>query len=237
MVTSEMSDLVVDARNLFKRYGTGDGVRAALDGVTLSVEKGEFACVLGHSGCGKSTLLGILGCLDQSYEGELKLFGRDARKMSDDQQAALRGRKIGFVFQAFHLMGHLSVRDNVLASTLFLRGESDMAALHNRADELLEQVGLLDRAKDTPSTLSGGERQRVAIARALLMKPALLLCDEPTGNLDMETGKNIVRLFRELHEDSGITVIAVTHETQLADAADRVIRLKAGKIVEDVEAA
>jgi putative ABC transport system ATP-binding protein len=232
-----MTDLVVDARNLSKRYGKGDGVRAALDGVTLSVKQGEFACVLGHSGCGKSTLLGILGCLDQSYEGDLKLFGEDARTMSDDQQAALRGRKIGFVFQAFHLMGHLSVRDNVLASTLFLRGESDTAALGKRADELLQQVGLLDRAKDAPSTLSGGERQRVAIARALLMKPALLLCDEPTGNLDVDTGKQIVEIFRELHDESGITVIAVTHETQLADASDRVIRLKAGKIVEDEEVA
>ncbi len=232
-----MSDTVVDARNLYKRYGTGDGVRAALDGVSFTIEKGEFACVLGHSGSGKSTLLGILGCLDQSYDGDVLLFGRDAREMSDEEQAVLRGRRIGFVFQAFHLLGHLSVRDNVLAPTLFQRGGFDRAALAKRADGLLEQVGLLDRAADAPSTLSGGERQRVAIARALLMKPELLLCDEPTGNLDAETGQQIVQIFRELHEESGISVIAVTHETRLAEASDRVIRLTSGKIVDGEEAA
>ena len=232
-----MTDLVVDARNISKRYGTGDGVRAALDDVTIAVHRGDFVCVLGHSGCGKSTLLGIMGCLDRSFEGELKLFGRDVRAMSDNEQAELRGRRIGFVFQAFHLMGHLSVRDNVLAATLFLRGESDMVAHRKRADELLEQVGLLDRAGDVPSTLSGGERQRVAIARALLMKPELLLCDEPTGNLDEATGKQIVNIFRQLHADSGITVVAVTHEHQLAEASNRVIRLHAGRVVEGEDAA
>ena len=231
-----MSDLVVDARNIYKRYGSGDGVRAAVCDVTLAVKEGEFACVLGHSGSGKSTLLGILGCLDQSYEGELKLFGKNARKLSDAEQADLRGTSIGFVFQAFHLMGHLSIRDNVLAPSLFLRGGQTKDHV-KRANELLDQVGLLDRAADPPSQLSGGERQRVAIARALLMKPKLLLCDEPTGNLDVETGQQIIDIFRGLHEDSGITVIAVTHETRLADVADRVIRLRNGRLVADDEEA
>lgn len=228
-----MTDLVVEARHISRRYGSGDGVRAALDDVSLSVERGEFACVLGHSGSGKSTLLGILGCLDQSYEGTLALFGKNLKKLTDQQQATLRGQRIGFVFQAFHLLGHLSVRNNVLAPTLFNRNDTDPAALSRRADELLGDVGLADRADESPSNLSGGERQRVAIARALLMKPELLLCDEPTGNLDSETGKQIVAIFKRLHHDSGITVVAVTHETHLADVADRVIRLEAGKVASE----
>ncbi len=227
-----MADLIVEARDLRKRYGKGEGVRAALDGVSISVERGEFACVLGHSGSGKSTLLGILGCLDQSYEGRLELFGQDVRKLSDRERARLRGQKIGFVFQAFHLLDHLSVRDNVLAPTLFSPSDGAVA---RRADELLADVGLLDRADDTPAKLSGGERQRVAIARSLLMNPELLLCDEPTGNLDSETGRQIVGIFKRLHRDSGITVVAVTHEDHLAEMADRVVRLRAGKIDVDGE--
>lgn len=230
-----MTELVVEAQNISKRYGSGEGVRAALDGVSFQVEKGEFACVLGHSGSGKSTLLGILGCLDNSFDGRLSLFGQDVRKLGDDKLAHLRGHRIGFVFQAFHLLGHLSIRDNVLAPTLFAR---EAAGDHRkRADELLDRVGLLDRADDPPSNLSGGERQRVAIARALLMGPELLLCDEPTGNLDDDTGQQIVGIFRELHEQSQITVIAVTHEQHLAKVAQRVIRLKAGKIEREEDAA
>jgi putative ABC transport system ATP-binding protein len=232
-----MSDLVVEARDIYKRYGKGEGVRAALDGVSLSVEAGSFTCVLGHSGSGKSTLLGILGCLDRSFEGELSLFGRDVRKMNDRQLAELRGRRIGFVFQAFHLLGHLSVMDNVLAPMLFLRGDSDGGALRKRGDELLDQVGLLDRAGESPSNLSGGERQRVAVARALLMEPELLLCDEPTGNLDEATGKQIVNLFSDLHRESGLTVVAVTHEEHLAEAAERVVRLVNGRVAGEEEAA
>ena len=232
---SSPAELVVEARDLRKRYGDGAGVRAALDGVTVTVERGEFVAVLGPSGCGKSTLLGIMGCLDRSYEGRLSLFGRDTESMSDSAQATLRNARIGFVFQAFHLLGHLSALDNVLAPTLFMGERPDAGRrreLRSRAERLLEQVGLEGRGDDMPSTMSGGERQRLAIARALLMEPELLLCDEPTGNLDLATGKQTVAIFRELHEDRGLTLVAVTHEQQLADAADRIVHLHAGKVVE-----
>jgi putative ABC transport system ATP-binding protein len=226
----EDTEVVVSARHIKKRYGAGKGVRAALDGVSLSVSKGEFVCVLGPSGCGKSTLLGIVGCLDRSFEGELALFGQDVGPLGDQRLAALRGARIGFVFQAFHLLGHLSALANVMAPALFARGEprEDLTA---RAEQLLAEVGLAGRGGDMPGTLSGGERQRVAIARALLMRPDLLLCDEPTGNLDLTTGKQVVDIFRRLHRQQRITILAVTHEQQLADAADRIVRLEAGKVV------
>jgi putative ABC transport system ATP-binding protein len=229
-------EAVIDAQGLSKRYGAGKGVRAALEDVSLSVAKGEFVCVLGPSGCGKSTLLGVVGCLDRSYEGTLELFGRDVAKLSDREQAELRGTRIGFVFQAFHLLGHLSARANVMAPALFLRSDAQ-ADLAKRADELLADVGLGGRGDDMPATLSGGERQRVAIARALLMKPDLLLCDEPTGNLDLVTGKQVVDIFRRLHEEQKMTILAVTHEAQLAEAADRIVRLEAGKVVAAARAA
>jgi putative ABC transport system ATP-binding protein len=228
-----MSDLVVDARALTKRFDAGEGVRAALDGVSLEIARGEMVAVLGPSGCGKSTLLGILGCLDRSYQGELSLFGEATAALSDAQLAALRGSRLGFVFQAFHLLGHLSARDNVLAPSLFVRGGVDAARqgeLRKRADTLLEEVGLWGRGDDMPERMSGGERQRLAIARALLMSPELLLCDEPTGNLDLATGKQVVEIFQRLHAD-GLTVVAVTHEEQLASAAERVVHLREGRVV------
>ena len=229
-----MPELVVEARDLRKRYGEGAGVRAALDGVSLDVERGEFVAVLGPSGCGKSTLLGIIGGLDRGYEGELTLFGRDTRKLADGALAEMRGSRIGFVFQAFHLLGHLSTRDNVLAPTLFVRESVDAGRAEKfeaRAASLLDEVGLGGRGDDMPATMSGGERQRIAIARALLMDPPLLLCDEPTGNLDVATGSQIVEIFRLLHRERDLTIVAVTHEQQLADAADRVVHLRGGKIV------
>ena len=220
---------IIDARDLRKRYGDGHGVRAALDGVSMAVQEGEFVAVLGPSGCGKSTLLGIIGCLDQSFEGELELFGRDVRELTDVERARLRGTRIGFVFQAFHLLGHLTARDNVLAPTLFSPND-EHARLSERADRLLAEVGLEGRGDDMPNTMSGGERQRLAIARALLMEPELLLCDEPTGNLDLKTGRQVTDIFGRLHED-GLTIVAVTHEEQLASAATRTVRLRAGKVV------
>ncbi len=219
---------VVVVDHLRKVYGDGDGARAALDGVSLTVEKGEFLVILGHSGSGKSTLLGIAGGLDRAYEGKVTLFGRDVATLSDKALARLRGQKIGFVFQAFHLLAHLSVLDNVLAPALFDAGPVDRT---DRALSVLDHLGIKDRAKDLPAQLSGGQRQRVAIARALLQSPELLLCDEPTGNLDAETGERTISLFRDLHKE-GLTVLAVTHEERLANAATRVIRLKDGRIVE-----
>lgn len=224
----------IEARDLRKRYGEGEGVRAALDGVSIDVAPGEFVAVLGPSGCGKSTLLGILGCLDQSFEGQLTLFGQDVRRLSDAERARLRGTRIGFVFQAFHLLGHLTARDNVLAPTLFAPS-ADREELTARADRLLADVGLAGRGGDMPNTMSGGERQRLAIARSLLMKPELLLCDEPTGNLDLKTGQQVTDIFRRLN-DEGLTIVAVTHEEQLASAATRTVNLREGRVVSATEA-
>lgn len=221
---------IVAVSKLRKVYGDGDGSRAALDGVSLLVQKGEFVVILGQSGSGKSTLLGIVGGLERSYEGSVTLFGKDVASLSDKALARLRSEKIGFVFQAFHLLGHLSVLENVLAPALFDSSAKDQTP---RALAVLERLGLQDRSADRPAQLSGGQRQRVAIARALLHEPELLLCDEPTGNLDAETGDRTIRLFRELHA-SGLTVLAVTHEERLASAATRVIRLKDGRIEEEI---
>jgi putative ABC transport system ATP-binding protein len=200
-----------------------------LDGVSLSVRKGELLAILGPSGSGKSTLLGILGGLDRTYQGKVELFGKDVAALSDKHLAALRNRSIGFVFQAFHLLGHLRVIENVLAPSLFDRAAAP-ADLEARGLAVLDRLGLKDRAYDRPAELSGGQRQRVAIARALLQKPELLLCDEPTGNLDAETGAQTIELFRELHEKDGITLVAVTHEERLAGVATRTLHIRGGRI-------
>jgi putative ABC transport system ATP-binding protein len=226
---------IVQAAGLRKQYGQGKGIRAALDGVSLEVARGDFLAIVGPSGCGKSTLLGILGGLDRSFQGELELFGADTRKLGDRDLAELRGKRMGFVFQAFHLLGHLSALENVLAPGLFSRAKLDRAArarLAARAEKLLGDLGLGGRGSDMPAQLSGGERQRVAIARAMLMEPELLLCDEPTGNLDAHTGKQIVEVFRELHHRTGITVVGVTHDELLTQVATRIIRLRHGRLVE-----
>jgi putative ABC transport system ATP-binding protein len=224
----------VRAERIQKTYGRGAGARAAVCDVSLTVERGELLAILGPSGCGKSTLLGILGGLDREHEGEVELFGRPLSSLSDAELSRVRGRSVGFVFQAFHLLPHLSVLDNVLAPALFDASGEDRSA-HARAT--LARLGLGDRAGDTPAELSGGQRQRVAIARALLMRPKILFCDEPTGNLDRETGAETIALFRELHERDGLTIVAVTHEERLARAASRVVCLSDGKIVEPSGAA
>ncbi|MCC6554419.1 MAG: ABC transporter ATP-binding protein [Polyangiaceae bacterium] len=219
---------VVRVEGLRKKHGDGKGARPALDGVTLAVEEGELVAILGPSGSGKSTLLGIVGGLDRAYEGRVELFDRDLARLGDEELARLRGARIGFVFQAFHLLPHLTVLDNVLAPSLFDPSGADASG---RAMEVLARLGLADRAGDLPAQLSGGQRQRVAIARALLHRPALLLCDEPTGNLDAETGAQTIALFRELFAEGGLTVLAVTHEERLAAAATRTIRLRDGRVV------
>lgn len=220
---------LVRTQGLQKIYGEGPARRAALAGVSLTVEEGELVAILGPSGSGKSTLLGVVGGLDRDFEGTVELFGKDVRSLDDRALSRLRGDHIGFVFQAFHLLPHLSVLDNVLAPALFAEGGPD---LRERALEVLGRLNMADRAADTPARLSGGQRQRVAIARALLRKPKLLLCDEPTGNLDAETGTRTIELLRELHREQGLTVIAVTHEERLAKAATRTLALRDGAIVE-----
>lgn len=220
---------LIEARGLTKTYRAAEGLRAALADVSLVVEEGELLSVLGPSGSGKSTLLGILGGLDTKFEGRLSLFGRDVRALSDRDIARLRSESVGFVFQAFHLLPHLTVIENVLAPTLFSRSHG-AADARRRGLELLDRLGLASRVSDKPASLSGGQRQRVAVARALMMKPRLLLCDEPTGNLDAETGAATIELLRELWNGGEITIVAVTHEERLAQIGTRRVAMRDGRL-------
>ncbi|HMY20894.1 MAG TPA: ABC transporter ATP-binding protein [Polyangium sp.] len=224
-----MNDAVVHAERVTRVHDAGKGTRRALSNVDFTVQSGEFVAVLGPSGSGKSTLLSIIGGLDRAYEGKVHLWGQDIGALSDARLARLRGQRIGFVFQHFHLLTHLSVIENVTTPALFNPDADDDVDV-KRAHDLLERLGLADRTSDTPAELSGGQRQRVAIARALLRKPKLLLCDEPTGNLDTDTGAQTIALFQELHRHDGLTIVAVTHEERLARVASRVVRLRDGSI-------
>jgi putative ABC transport system ATP-binding protein len=221
---------VVLARGLDKHYGKGAGLVRAVDGIDLDVTSGETVAVMGPSGCGKSTLLHLLGGLDRPSSGELWLAGRRIDAMSEKALARMRRSTVGFVFQAFHLMDELSARENVELSAL-LAGRSPRAA-RRRAAELLEQVGLADRADFLPSALSGGQRQRVAIARAMSNEPLVVLADEPTGNLDSAATLDVLRLFESLHQ-AGQTLVVVTHDERIAATADRLISMRDGALVDE----
>jgi putative ABC transport system ATP-binding protein len=223
---------MISARRVSKSYrGAENGQLRVLDGLDLHVEAGEFVAIVGPSGSGKSTLLHILGGLDVHYDGEVELAGIKLRGLSDRELARIRNRQVGFVFQSFHLVPNLRVFENVLLPAFF-GGESIRKADRFRAEAMLERVGLLSKKRRVPSQLSGGERQRVAIARALLQHPQVLLCDEPTGNLDVQTGDEIIALFRQLHRE-GLTVLAVTHEERISAAAERVLQLRTGVLLDD----
>ncbi len=217
--------------DLRKRYGDAATGRVALDGVTLSVDRGELVAVLGTSGSGKSTLLHVLGGLDDSYTGSVKLDGREIRDLGDTELSRLRQRTIGFVFQSFHLVPTWRVRQNIALPASFARER--VPDLERRVREVVELVGLTGRENDFPTSLSGGQRQRVAIARALLMKPSLLLCDEPTGSLDTQTGAQILELFREIHAAGNLTLLLITHEERAAAISSRIVRLEAGRVASD----
>ncbi len=221
---------MVRARGLRKEYGKDESLVRAVDRVDLDVESGETVAVMGPSGCGKSTLLHLLGGLDRPTAGELWLAGRRIDRMSERGMAALRRDAVGFVFQAFHLMDELTAAENVELPVL-LAGRSPRSA-RRRAAELLEQVGLAERARHLPSQLSGGQRQRVAIARALANRPQVVLADEPTGNLDSEATLDVLRLFERLHE-AGQTVVIVTHDSRIAATADRLIAMRDGAFIDE----
>jgi ABC-type lipoprotein export system ATPase subunit len=221
---------VLRVRGLEKEYGQGEGLVRALDGVDLEVASGETLAVMGPSGCGKSTLLHLLGGLERPSAGEVWLDGRRIDQLSEKALARLRRHAIGFVFQAFHLMDELNAAENVEVPAL-LAGRSPRAA-RRRAEELLERVGLTDRAKHLPSALSGGERQRVAIARALANEPQAVLADEPTGNLDSAATLDVLRLLDSLRS-AGQTLLIVTHDTRIAATADRLISMRDGAFVEE----
>jgi ABC-type lipoprotein export system ATPase subunit len=221
---------VLRACRLRKEYGKGEGLVRAVDEVDLDVARGETVAVMGPSGCGKSTLLHLLGGLDRPSGGELWLAGRRIDQLGERALARLRRDKIGFIFQAFHLMDELTAAENVELPAL-LAGRSARSA-RRRAAQLLEQVGLADRARHLPTQLSGGQRQRVAIARALVGHPQLVLADEPTGNLDSQATVEVLRLFEDLHS-SGQTLVIVTHDSRIAATADRLISMRDGAFVDE----
>ena len=219
---------MIRIEGITKHYRMGDSVVHALDGVDLTVEKGEFVSITGASGSGKSTMMHLIGCLDRPTSGYYYIDNQRVDRLSDRRLARIRNTNIGFVFQTFNLINRTTALDNVVLPLVYSR-RGGAKALALRA---LERVGLAQRAHHKPSELSGGERQRVAIARALVNNPPLLLADEPTGNLDSRTGEQILDLFNELHRD-GVTIVLVTHEMAIAAQAQRVVRMKDGKILED----
>jgi putative ABC transport system ATP-binding protein len=218
------------ARGLRKLYGSGEALVRAVDDVDLDVVRGEMLAVMGPSGCGKSTLLHLLGGLDRPTAGELSLAGRRIDQLSERALAQLRRHEVGFVFQAYHLMDELTAQENVELPAL-LAGRAPRDA-QRRARQLLDQVGLADRADHLPSALSGGQRQRVAIARALANEPLVVLADEPTGNLDSAATLEVLRLFEVLHND-GLTLVIVTHDERIAATADRLISMRDGVLVDE----
>ena len=219
---------LIEARNLIKKYSLGEVEISALRGVSLNVNEGELISVIGPSGSGKSTLMHILGCLDTPTSGEYFLDGVNVSQLQDMELAKIRNQKIGFVFQTFNLLPHLTVLENVLLPVQYTPS-ADIRKARERAIELLGQFGLENRVKNRPTQLSGGEMQRVAIARALINNPKILLADEPTGNLDSKTGLEILKIFKELHKE-GMTEIIVTHDLNITKFTERIIRIKDGLI-------
>ena len=219
------AEALVSITDLRKGFGQDEVLR----GVSLQIKKGELLALMGRSGSGKSTLLHVIGGLDRDYTGQVRVFGHDLAQLSDVALSHLRNAQIGFVFQSFHLLDHISCVDNVLLPNVFAEKPLPDKIAHEHACHQLQRVGLGDRLKSRPSELSGGQKQRVAIARALLFSPQLLLCDEPTGNLDAQTGQQIIALFSQLAAE-GLTMLLVTHELRVAQAAGRILRLVDGQL-------
>jgi putative ABC transport system ATP-binding protein len=224
---------LLKAENLTKVYGTGEAAVTALDRVNLTVDAGEFVAIMGPSGCGKSTLLHLVGGLDRPTEGTVSIDGQELTSLNDTALAELRRRRIGFVFQFYNLLPVLNATENA-ALPLLLDGVRSAAA-NTRGADWLRKVGLLDRAKHRPSQLSGGQQQRVSIARALVADPALVLADEPTGNLDTHSSDEIAALLRKVADEWGRAVVMVTHDPRIAAYADRIVFLKDGTIVDETK--
>lgn len=223
---------LIELNDVWKVYDLGEVKVEALKAATLSIESGEYVALIGPSGSGKSTLMNTLGCLDRPTRGSYRLAGDEVSDMSRDQRARIRNLRLGFVFQNFNLLARTSALENVELPLLYSRGLSARQR-HERAKEKLRLVGLADRMDHHPSQLSGGQQQRVAIARALVNEPDILMGDEPTGNLDSRTSREIITLFRELNEKHGLTVILVTHDQDVARNARRTIVLRDGSVVAD----
>ena len=219
---------VIEIKDIKKFYAMGDVQVSALNGVSLEIQPGEMVAITGPSGSGKSTLMNIIGCLDTPTSGEYFLDGVDVSKMTDDEQAGIRNKKIGFVFQQFNLLSRTSALDQVELPMVY----AGIPDRRQRAVAALESVGLGERVHHRPNELSGGQQQRVAIARALVTNPSIILADEPTGNLDSKSGVEIMNIFKSLNRDQGLTVILVTHDQNVAAQAQRAIRVRDGQIVE-----
>lgn len=223
-------EALIKVRDMCKIYNPGENEVRALDHVNLEIQKGEFVAIIGHSGSGKSTLMNMLGCLDIPTSGEYFLNGKDVSEMKDNQLSEIRNEEIGFIFQGFNLIANLTAIENVELPLIYRGiGRSER---HKLALEALKMVGLEQRIHHKPSEMSGGQQQRVAIARAIAAKPPVILADEPTGNLDSASTKEIMEILRGLHS-SGRSVILITHDNDIADQAKRVVRILDGKIVED----
>ena len=224
---------VIQLDRIHKTYTMGDVDVHALRGVSLTIREGEFVAIMGASGSGKSTTMNILGCLDRPTRGSYILDGEDVSEMSKDERADIRCRKIGFVFQGFNLLSRTSALENVELPMLYLGVETHER--HQRAMEALAAVGLAGREQNHPNQLSGGQQQRVAVARSLVNNPALILADEPTGNLDSRTSVEVMEIFQRLNRERGITLVLVTHESDIAQYAQRVVVFKDGKIKKDYQ--
>jgi putative ABC transport system ATP-binding protein len=229
-VSHEKNDLLIELKDIKKDYYLDSITVPALRGINLEVRAGEFISIMGPSGSGKSTLMNLIGCLDVPTSGMVKLGGINITEISESDLAQIRGRRIGFIFQMFNLIPTLSARENVTLPMIF----QDVPASERdkRAKSLLERFNLGKRMNHLPSQLSGGEQQRVAIARALSMDPPVILADEPTGNLDSKTGKEIMALFGDLHEKEGKTIILITHDMEVARYAEKTIKIKDGRIID-----
>jgi putative ABC transport system ATP-binding protein len=224
---------VIQLDHIHKTYTMGDVEVHALRGISLAINEGEFVAIMGTSGSGKSTMMNIIGCLDRPTKGRYILDGQDVSELSKDERADIRNRKLGFVFQGFNLLSRTSALENVELPMLYAGLET--AERHRRAMEAIAAVGLAGRERNHPNQLSGGQQQRVAIARSLVNNPALILADEPTGNLDSRTSIEVMEIFQRLNRERGITLLLVTHEHDIAEYADRVVVFKDGKIRKDYQ--
>lgn len=222
--------VLLSTENLSKKYGKGEAEVIALDGVSITVEQGEFLSVMGASGSGKSTLLNLLGGLDHPTDGKVLYHGNNIFDMDDETLSLFRLKTIGFIFQAYNLIPELTIRENILVPKAIAKESVD----EEKLSVIVNSLGLSDRLEHRPGQLSGGQQQRAAIARALINQPEILLCDEPTGNLDQKSGDNVVHLLKMLNRDYGITILMITHDTKIAEQTSRTIYISDGKIVKDI---